>query len=74
MITTPIPPFSNLPLDPELIKQHVSSWERSEQAIFTAVFIHKKPREQVAHDLGLPFSFLEGKIEELTQRFRQLPS
>lgn len=66
-------PLSNLQLDPELIKQHVSSWDYSEQAIFTAAFIHKKPRKQIAHDLGMPFALLEEKIEELMRRFRQSP-
>lgn len=57
-------------LDPKLIDKQIATWDLSEQAIFTAIFIHEKPRKQVAHDLGLPYSLLEEKIEELVRRFR----
>lgn len=66
--------FPELELNPEMIKRHIAKWERSEQAIFMAVFIQKKPRKEIAHDLGIPFSLLEGKIEELVRRFRYAPT
>lgn len=52
------------------LRKSISKWPQSDQALFIAAFVKKKPKEDIAHDLGIPLSMLERRIEDMARRLR----
>lgn len=55
------------------IKRTVASWPSLDQTIFISLYVHGKPKDQVAHDMGIPFTLLDNKVDEMMRAFRSLP-
>lgn len=54
------------------IKSCVKSWPQQEQVAFIISFVNKKPKQQAAHDLGLPLSEYELVIGRIAKRIERL--
>lgn len=63
-------PTINAQFNSDELKRQILNWPQTEQVIFIALFVDQKPKDQVAHDVGLPLAMLEQKIEAMLRKLQ----